>query len=82
MGIVAGFGFGGWDASEAVHEAFLVVPGDVVGGDVLDVADRVEGAAAKRGICADTLVLVEPDCRLSQRVVEGIPDTAHGWSDA
>ena len=31
MGIVAGLGFGGWYSAEAVHEALLVVPGDVVG---------------------------------------------------
>ena len=27
LGIVFGFSFGGWDSSEAVHEALLVVPG-------------------------------------------------------
>ena len=37
MGTVAGLGFGGWYSAEAVHEALLVVLGDVVGGDVLDV---------------------------------------------
>jgi hypothetical protein len=33
LGIVASLGFGGWDSAEAMHEALLVVPADVVGGD-------------------------------------------------
>lgn len=37
LGIVAGFGFGGRYAAQPAHEALLVVPGDVVGGDVLNV---------------------------------------------
>jgi len=37
--VVFGFCFGGWDASEAVQEALLVVPADVVGGDELDVGE-------------------------------------------
>lgn len=48
--IVAGFGFGGWNASQAVHEALLVEPGDVVGGDVFDVAQGVQSTVAERGI--------------------------------
>lgn len=60
MGIVAGLGFGGWYSAEAVHEALLVV-GDVVGGDVLDVAQVVELAAAKRRVRPDALGFVEAD---------------------
>src|ERR1700676_5217058 len=29
LGIVVGFGLGGWDTAEAVHETALVVPSDV-----------------------------------------------------
>ena len=46
--VVVGFGFGRWDASEAVHQALLVVPGDLVGGDELDVAEVAQRAAAER----------------------------------
>ncbi len=35
---IVGFGLGGWDAAEAVHQALLVEPSEVVGGDDLDVA--------------------------------------------
>src|SRR6202051_3349941 len=69
LGIVTGFGFGGWDPAEAVHEAPLVAPGDVVGSDVFDVAEGVQRAAAKRGIRPDALVLVESDRGLRQRIV-------------
>jgi len=43
-----GLGFGGWDTAQAVHEALLVVPGDVVGGDEFDVAPCAQQAAPKR----------------------------------
>ncbi len=76
FGIVAGLGFGGWDASESMHEALLVEPGDIVGGEVLDIAQGVQRAAAKRRIRSDAFVLVEPDGGLGQRVVIRIPDTA------
>ena len=46
LGIVLGLGFGGWDSTEAVHEALLVVPGDVVGGEVFDVALTVADQSA------------------------------------
>jgi hypothetical protein len=36
MIVVFGFCFGGRDTSQAAHKALLVVPADVVGGDVLD----------------------------------------------
>ena len=68
LGIVLGLGFGGWDSSEAVDEALLVVPGNVVGGEVFDVAEGAQGAAAKRRIGPDALVLVEPDRGLGQRI--------------
>ena len=45
--VVFGFRFGGRDASEAVHEALLVVPGDIVGGDELDVAQVAQRAPSK-----------------------------------
>jgi hypothetical protein len=61
LGIVAGLGFGGWYSAEAVHEALLVVLGDVVGGDVLDVVQGVELAAAKRRVRPDALGFVEAD---------------------
>ena len=48
MIVVFGFRFGGWDASEAVHEALLVVPSNVVGGDELDVAEVAQRAAPER----------------------------------
>jgi hypothetical protein len=46
--VVFGFCFGGWDASETVHQALLVVPGDVVGGDELDVGEVAQRAAPER----------------------------------
>ena len=48
VGIVGGLGFGGCDASEAVHEAVVVEPGDPFGGDQLDVAEVAEWAASER----------------------------------
>jgi hypothetical protein len=50
LGIVLGFGFGGWDSSGAVHEALFAVPGDVVGDEVFDVAEGAQKAATKRRI--------------------------------
>jgi hypothetical protein len=47
FGIVAILGLGGWDASEAVYEALLVVPADPVGGDELDVGEGAQRAAAE-----------------------------------
>jgi hypothetical protein len=41
-----GFGLGGWDTAKTEHEALLVVPGEVVGGDEFDVG---EGAQRARG---------------------------------
>ena len=38
LGIVLGFGFSRWHAAQSVHEALLVMPGDVVGGDVFGIA--------------------------------------------
>ena len=43
MGIALGLSFAGWDSCKAVHEALLVVPGDVVGGEVFDVAEGAQG---------------------------------------
>jgi hypothetical protein len=57
-----------------------VVPGDVVSGEVIDVAEGAQRAAAKRGIRADALVLVEPDRGLGQRVVVGVANAAGRWS--
>ena len=48
LGIVARLGFGGCDAAEAVHEALLVEPRHVVGGDELDVAERAQRTASER----------------------------------
>ena len=48
LGIVASLGFGGWDAAEAAHEALLVEPRHVVGGDELDVAERARRTASER----------------------------------
>jgi hypothetical protein len=81
LGIVLGLSFGGWDSSEAVHEALLVVPGYVVGGEVFDVAEGVQGAIAKRRIGPDALVLVEPDRGLGQRVVVGVANAADRRSE-
>ncbi len=81
LGIVVGFGFGGWDSAEAVHEALLVVQGDVIGSDEFDVAQGVQWAAAKRGIRPDALVLVESDRGLGQSIIVGIADTADGGPD-
>ena len=81
MIVVFGFCFGGWDASEAVHEALLVVPGYVVGGEVFDVAEGVQGAIAKRRIGPDALVLVEPDRGLGQRIVVGVANAADRRSE-
>jgi len=75
-----GLGFGGWDTAQAVHEALLVVPGDVVGGDVFDVAEGAQRAVSQRRIGADALVLVEPDRDLGQRIVVGVADAADRWS--
>ena len=54
FGIVAGFGFGGWDTAEAVHETALVVPSDVVGGDQpdMDKAPAADETAAHGRISA------------------------------
>ena len=45
--VVFGFRFGGRDASEAVHEALLVEPADVVGGDQLDIGEVAQRATAE-----------------------------------
>src|SRR5512132_2420258 len=74
--MVLGLSFGGWDSSEAVHEALLVVPGYVVGGDVFDIGQRVQRASAKRRIGPDALVLVEPDRGLGQGIVVGVANAA------
>jgi hypothetical protein len=74
LGIVLGFGW--WDAAEAMHEALLVVPGDIVGGDEFNVTEGTQRAAAKRGVRPDALVLVKPDRGLSQRIIIGIADSA------
>jgi hypothetical protein len=42
------FGLGGWDTAKTVHEALLVVPGHVVGGDEFDVGKVAQKPAAKR----------------------------------
>ena len=81
VGIVLGLGFGGWDSFEAVHEAVLVVPGYVVGGEVFDVAQGVQGAIAKRRIGPDALVLVEPDRGLGQRIIVGVANVADRRSE-
>jgi hypothetical protein len=77
FGIVLGFGLGGWDTAEAVHEALLVVPGHVVGGDQFNVGQSAQWAPAKRGVGADAFVLVEPDSGLGQSVIVGISDAAN-----
>jgi hypothetical protein len=41
-------GLGGWDAAEAVHEALPPVPGHVVGGDQLDIAEALQRSAPER----------------------------------
>ena len=73
MIVVGRLGLGGWDAAEAVHEALLVVPGHVVGGDQLDIAEAMQRAAPERSAVADAFVLVQPDRRLRQRVVIRVP---------
>jgi hypothetical protein len=80
LGIVLGFSFGGRDASETVHEALLIVPGDVIGGDVLDVTKGVELAASKRRVRPDALVFVEADGGLGQRI--GVTDTTDRGAEA
>jgi hypothetical protein len=72
LGIVASLGFGGWDSPEAVHEALLVVPAEVVGGDELDVAEDAQRAAPERRVSSDALVLVQADSGLGQGVVIGL----------
>jgi hypothetical protein len=42
--VVFDFCFGGWDASEAMHEAVLVVPRDIIGGDELHVGQVAQQA--------------------------------------
>ena len=49
MGIVVGLGFGGWDTAQPVHEALLVVPGDVVGCDVFHVAEGARSGPRRNG---------------------------------
>src|SRR5215510_7373244 len=51
-------------------------PGDIVGGDVFDVAQGVQRTAAKRGVRPDALVLIETDRCLGQRVVVGVANAA------
>ena len=59
MGIVVGLGFGGWDTAQAVHEALLVVPGDVVGGDEFDVGQLpTDGRIPERLSVSSNLTLV------------------------
>ena len=72
FGIVVGFGLGGWDTAKTVHEALLVVPGHVVGGDEFDVGQVAQKPAAKRRVGTDAFVLVEPDCGLGQSVIVGL----------
>jgi hypothetical protein len=48
VGIVASLGLGWWDSAEAVHEALLVVPADVVGGDQLDISEVAERTTSQR----------------------------------
>jgi len=43
-GPVPGFGFGGWPASQAVHEPFVVVPGHPGAGDFLQAGQGADGA--------------------------------------
>jgi hypothetical protein len=50
-----------WDTGEAVHESLLAGPGDVIGTDQFNIGEGAQRAAAKRGIGADTCVLVQPD---------------------
>ncbi|GAB4646061.1 hypothetical protein BKG82_00960 [Mycobacteroides chelonae] len=75
LGIVLGFGFGAWDSSEAVHEPLLVVPGDIVGGDVFDVGQGVQRAAAKRGIRAPS----SPHCTLTPVHLKVRPPADNAW---
>lgn len=62
--------------------ALLVVPGDVVCGDVLDITHRAQRAAAKRRVRPDAFVLVKPDRGLGQRVIAGVAGTANRWSQS
>ena len=73
---VAGFGFRGWLASQAVHEPFVVVPVHPGAGDLFQVSQGADRPGPERGILADALSLVQPDRRLRQGVVQGIPDRA------
>jgi len=79
-GIVLRFGFGGWDTAKTVHEALLVVPGHVVGGDEFDVGEVAQKPAAKRRVGTDAFVLVEPDGGLGQSVSVGITHRSHRGS--
>ncbi len=45
--MVTSLGLSGWDAPEAVHEALMVEPVDVVGGDQLDVGQGVQRTASE-----------------------------------
>lgn len=66
---VPSFGFGGWPASEAVHEPFGVVPVHPCAGDLLQVGQGADGAVAEWRPAAGAFGLVQPDRRLRERIV-------------
>jgi hypothetical protein len=68
LGIILGFCFSGRDSAEAAHEGCWLYQA-TFGGDEFDVGSGVQRAAAKRGITADALVLVETDSGLGQNAV-------------
>lgn len=72
LGIVAGLCFGGRHPAEAMHEALLVEPGHVLGGDELDVAEVAQRSAPEGRVGADALVFVQPDGGLGEGVVVGL----------
>jgi hypothetical protein len=70
--VVGGFGFGWWDAAEAVHESAGVVPVDPGGGDLVQVGQSADGAVPEWGAVADAFSLVQPDRGLGEGIVLGL----------
>jgi hypothetical protein len=77
LGIVARFGFGGWDISDRLQEASIVEPIDPFEGCELDGLE-----ASPRSTPMDDLGLVEAIDRLGERVVVGIADAADRRDEA
>src|SRR6516164_11402805 len=72
--VVLGLGLRGRASPEAVHQPAFVVPGHPRRSDVLQVGEGVDRTGAEWGALADTLGLVQADCRLAQRIIERVAD--------